>query len=146
MLDFIFAGITPENAWGNGVLMCILALVWFVLSFITGRGRRPVSAAVYLAVGILNFLLGAAYMNVAFIESSPMEKLTTAAVFALLVAGAAVILIIGTALKNRNNPAAESGDEDFLDYNDPEEEYEDCDEEYTGSSRKEDELDYNGFE
>lgn len=112
-----FLGVTQQSAAKTGIIVCVMGLIWFAMSFITGKRRKSVSAVIYLAVGILFLFYGAACLALSFLGSSPLEKLKTAGIFVLLAAGAALILIIGTAIKNRR--MIPEGSKDLADKRDP---------------------------
>ena len=93
-------GISAANAFETGNLLCVLGLIWFVMAFITGRKRKAISIPIYIALGIILFLVGILCHVYAFLESDIYGKIKSIAV----VAGAAVIGVIiilaGTAIKN----------------------------------------------
>ena len=93
-------GISAVNAFETGNLLCGLGLIWFVMAFITGRKRKAISIPIYIALGIIMFLVGILCHVYAFLESDIYGKITSIAI----VAGAAVIGVIiilaGTAIKN----------------------------------------------
>ena len=92
-------GISAANAFETGNLLCVLGLIWFVMAFITGRKRKAISIPIYIALGIILFLVGILCHVYAFLESDIYGKIKSIAV----VAGAAVIGVIiilaGTAIK-----------------------------------------------
>lgn len=116
-------GITSTNSFETGNLLCGLGLLWFVMAFITGRKRKAVSIPIYIALGGVLFIIGVLCHIYTFLESDIYGKAKSIAVIIGAVLAGAIIILTGTAIKNRfmgeNNPKKEvQEEEEDKDYED----------------------------
>lgn len=108
-------GIMPDNAFSMGRILCVLALIWFVMAFFTGRNRMTISVYVYTLIGGFMFIGSTACFIYAFMENPMTEKIKIAAVFIGAVIAAVLVLAAGVTLKkHRQRNAAEIDEAEWL--------------------------------